>query len=99
VQPARGLKHGKAGPNIQVVRISKDDLDAQLVKLPRGHRLHRSLRADRHEHRCFHRPVRGPQTPAACHGSGIDRVYRKRANPSRSRFPGLSFHCLHGGGD
>ncbi len=49
VQAAELLDQLLAGPQVQVVGVAEDDLRAERLELERVERLHRGLRADRHE--------------------------------------------------
>ena len=51
VQAARLLHQRLAGSEIQMIRVAKNNLRADFFQLQRTQRLHRALRAHRHEHR------------------------------------------------
>src|SRR5437879_4922800 len=75
----------------KVIRIAKENLDVEIAKLIRRHRLDRRLRSNRHENRRFNDPARRMQTatPRPCvgifrdnlelHGSAIKKhkIYKK----------------------
>ena len=63
-RPPRSRDQVVARAQPQVVGVAEDDLGAELLELLRVQRLDRSLGADRHEHRGFHRAV-GQGEPAA----------------------------------
>ena len=51
MDPAELLDDVLARPEVQVVRVAEDDVGAECPNLVGVERLHRSLRADRHERR------------------------------------------------
>ena len=64
-RPPRRRDQLVAGPQMQVIGVAEDDAGADFVEVARRHRLHRALRADRHEDRRLDRPVRGDELSAA----------------------------------
>ena len=54
-----------AGPDVEVVGITGDDLRANLLERLRGHALDRGLGAHRHEDRGFDRAMQGAELAAA----------------------------------
>jgi len=56
----------RARPQVEVVGVAQDDLRADFAELRGRERLHRALRADRHEDRRLDRPVAGAQPTPAC---------------------------------
>ena len=57
----------RAGTEKEMVRIGQDNLGAHVFQFLRRHRLHRSLGAYGHEHRCFEGAV--GRMKKACSGS------------------------------
>ena len=60
-----------AGPQVEVVRVGQDDLRPDLVEVVRMERLHRRVRADRHEHRRLHAPVGQVEAPHPGPGGAV----------------------------
>ena len=71
VQAARGADDFETGPNVEVVSVTKDDLRAHFVELPRVEGFHAALRANRHEHGRVHHAVGGRQPAQAGFGTGV----------------------------
>ena len=53
MEPAKMLNHFQPRPQEEMIGIAKDNLSADRTEFIRCHRLDRTLRADRHEDRCF----------------------------------------------
>jgi hypothetical protein len=65
-------RHGIASrPQHQVVRITKQYLNGELLELFRRHSLYRCLSANGHEHRSFNNTMRQMETPATGTRSGV----------------------------
>ena len=71
----------------KMVGIAEDDLRMELPQFARTHRLHRSLRADRHENRCTNNSATRVQHSAAC---GRRRVSCRDFEPNAQLAPATS---------
>jgi hypothetical protein len=81
MQSAEALDPFVSGPEKQVIRISEDDLGAELVvQLTRRKRFHRSLGTHRHENGGLHRAMSGMEQacPGASFGAGPLYLEAKR---------------------
>jgi hypothetical protein len=80
-----------AGAQGEVVRVRQNHLGAGLAQSVRIDTLHRALRADRHERRCFDRAVGRRERTAPRLARRIDMVKLKRESGSRHGFRILDF--------
>ena len=69
-----------SGPEEQVIRVGEHDLGARRTKVVRRQRLHRGVRADRHEDRRLHDAVRRGQPSGARGSIGGGQLERHRIN-------------------
>src|SRR6516162_1140291 len=72
------------GPQIQMVSVGKQEVDAQLFQLLLRHSLNRARRAHGHEGRGFDNPVRGVKEAGAGPGEWIPRYDLKSQIPDTS---------------
>ncbi len=85
VQPTLPRDELLPGAHVQVVCVSQDDLRAELPELQRAHRLHRPLRAHRHEDRGANRPRRVRSTPRRAFDDGSVLIRSNVLTPGSSR--------------
>ena len=74
----------RAGPQQQVVGVREQNLRAGFLERPRQLRLHRRLRADRHEERRLHFVVQGAKGRGAGARIGRDALRDENANAKES---------------
>jgi hypothetical protein len=71
VEAAKVADQFVAGAQPEVVGVAKDDLGTEFFKFLGVEGFYGSLSADRHENRCFDRPVGQNESAAACGAAWI----------------------------
>ena len=92
VQAAVRFDHVQARAQVQMEGVAEDDLGAELADLFGQHALDRTIGADRHERRRFHRAARESQPAAARGAVGLQPRTCSKRHAAHARSPARHGH-------